>query len=94
MVSERSLWDRHGHNHISTDTLIHSGWKGSAGDRKGRERLSQRERWETELLKEQHPGLGNEAKESQLLGLASAKEGRGSHFGCATPRLAPFSVSQ
>lgn len=85
MVSERSLRDRRGHDHVGTDTPTRSGCKGAAGARKGRERLGQGGRWGTELPKERHPGLGNEAKELQLLRLASATEGRGLHLPCATP---------
>lgn len=32
-VSERSLRERPGHIHNSTDTPAHTGWKGSTGDR-------------------------------------------------------------
>lgn len=103
MVSERSLRDRHGHDHVGTDTPTRSGCKGAAGARKGRERLGQGGRWGTELPKERHPGLGNEAKELQLLRLASATEGRAytSHappqahtifsFSIANRRPAPYS---
>lgn len=69
----------------SAQTPRRSGCKGAAGARKGRERLGQGGQWGTELPKERHPGLGNEAKELQLLRLASATEGRGLHLPCATP---------